>query len=54
MYTLWCLIHGDKTVFKVKIPIDSDIDDLKDKIKQECYLEKVAAKDLVLWKVRYF
>ena len=55
-YTLWCLTDGDETTFKVRIPIDSDIDDLKDSIKQKCNpdLEKFAAKRLILWKVRYF
>jgi hypothetical protein len=55
-YTLWCLIDGDKTTFKVIIPIDSDIADLKDSIKQKCspMLDNFAAKDLILWKVCYF
>ena len=56
MYTLWCLLEGDKSVFQVEIPIGGNIDNLKDKIKQKCshHLEKLDAKDLVLWKVRYF
>jgi Crinkler effector protein N-terminal domain len=55
-YTLWCLIDGDEIPFKVIIPIDSDIDDLKKNIKQTCspMLEKFAAKGLILWKVCYF
>ena len=55
-YTLWCLIDGDKTPFRVIIPIDNYIDDLKDSIKQKCSpnLDKFAAKDLILWKVCYF
>jgi Crinkler effector protein N-terminal domain len=55
-YTLLCLIDGDKNPFKVIIPIDSDIDGLKDSIKQKCspMLEKFDAADLILWKVCYF
>jgi hypothetical protein len=55
-YTLWCFIEGAKTVFKVDIPIDSDIDDLKDSIKQKSspHLDKFDAADLILWKVCYF
>jgi hypothetical protein len=56
MYTFWCLLEGDKAVFKVEIPIGGNIDDLKERIKQKCslLLDKFAAKDLILWKVRYF
>ncbi|KAF8273503.1 hypothetical protein EI94DRAFT_1795256 [Lactarius quietus] len=52
-YTLWCLIDGDKTAFKVVIPIHSDIDDLKDSIKQKRshHLAKFDAADLILWKL---
>ena len=54
--TLWCLIEGDKTMFKVTIPIDSDIDVLKDKIKQKKShrLEQFDAAELILWKACYF
>ena len=56
MSTLWCLIDGDKTVFSVEIPINSSIDSLKNKIKQQrsIRLEKFDAADLILWKVHYF
>jgi hypothetical protein len=56
MYTLWCLIRGDKTVFMVEIPINNNIYQLKHKIKQtrSHRLEKFDAADLILWKVRYF
>jgi hypothetical protein len=55
-YTLWCLIDGDKTLFKVFIPIDGDIDDLKDSIKQKRSpdLDKFSAANLTLWRVCYF
>jgi hypothetical protein len=55
-YTLWCFIDGSKTAFKVNIPIDSDIDDLKDSIKQKRsrFLDKFDAASLVLWMVCYF
>jgi crinkler effector protein len=55
-YSLWCPIEGDKTPFKVMIPINSDIYDLKEEIKKERsnFLQKVDASDLILWKVRYF
>ena len=43
-------------MFKVMIPIDSDIDDLKDKIKEKGIhsSKDILAIDLVLWKVCYF
>jgi hypothetical protein len=55
-YTLWCLIEGDKSVFEVTIPVDSNIYHLQEKIKQATYhqLEKFPTKDLTLWKVCYF
>jgi hypothetical protein len=53
---IWCFIGGGETAFKVKIPIDSDIDDLKNTIKQRRsrLLDKFDAADLILWKVCYF
>ena len=55
-YTLWCLIEGYKTLFKVMIPINSDIDDLRKEIKEKKsnLFQEVDASDLILWKVRYF
>ena len=55
-YTIWCLIEGTKSVFKVNIPINADIDDLKDGIKQKSspYLDKSSAAELILRKVCYF
>jgi hypothetical protein len=54
-YTLLCFIDGDKNPFKVTIPIDSDISDLKKSIKEKRkILENFEAEDLILWKVCYF
>jgi crinkler effector protein len=55
-YSLWCLIEGEKDLFKVMIPINSDVYDLKEEIKktQSNFLQKVDASGLILWKVRYF
>ena len=55
-YALWCLIGEDKSVFLVRIPIDSDINRLKDMIKQKRSrsLKNSDAAGLILWKVRYF
>ncbi len=54
-HTLWYLIEGGKDLFKVMMPINSDIHDLKCKIKeQNSNLQKIYAHDLILWKVRYF
>ena len=52
-YTLRCLIDGAKTAFSVIIPIDSEIEGLKERIKQKCslLLDKFIAADHVLWKV---
>ena len=56
MYTLWCLIDGDKAPFDVEIPIDGSISALKKIIKEERRhrLEKFDAADLILWEVCYF
>jgi Crinkler effector protein N-terminal domain len=51
---LRCLVQGDSATFKVTVPLDKNIDDLKDLIYDKGISEKrdVLAKDLVLWKVR--
>ncbi|KAH9978501.1 hypothetical protein BJV74DRAFT_136024 [Russula compacta] len=51
-YTLWCLIEGDTTPFKVKALSRSDINDLKKVIKGEKgnLLQTFDAGPLILWK----
>jgi Crinkler effector protein N-terminal domain len=54
--TLWCLVEGKSNIFKVKIPVNADIADLKKQIKkerEETVFRDVDPYDLVLWKVRY-
>ena len=54
-YKLWCLIDGDKTVFCVVIPMNEDISNLKESIKEKDkngVLSNVDAKALTLRKVR--
>jgi hypothetical protein len=50
---LWCLLEGKSNTFKVEIPDNADIGDLKTTIKLEkpIELERVDADKLVLWKV---
>jgi len=50
---LRCLIHGEFTAFKVTLPLDNDVSDLKDIIhnKGVNVRKDVLAKDLLLWKV---
>ena len=54
---LRCIVEGDPAVFKVKVPVDNDVDDLKKLVhreKDKGILRDVNASDLALWKVRYF
>ena len=54
-YTLWCLIEGDEDPLTIEAPINVFIDNLKILVKErERRLEKVYARELVLWKVRCF
>jgi hypothetical protein len=55
--TLWCLVEGDSSAFKVKPTLNADVDDLKALVYEEGkhgILRDVDAKDLGLWKVRTF
>lgn len=49
---LWCIIQGDDTTFKVVVPVDADIDDLRELVKEKGISEnqRILAKDLILWK----
>jgi len=52
--TLWCLVKGDTSLFKVETTPEHDIADLKALIQEERkngVLGRVDATDLVLWKV---
>ena len=54
--TLWCLVEGDTTYFRIVTPTTTSIDELKEliKIKKENALSpKVDASNLNLWKVCY-
>ena len=53
--TLWCLFLGDKEPFKVALPLNVDVDDLKELIHIkgiDTTKSTVLAKDLILWRVR--
>ena len=50
--TLTCLIEGDSSPFLVKPKEDDHIMELKDLIHEKARIGSVAAKDLLLWKVR--
>jgi Crinkler effector protein N-terminal domain len=50
LYELWCLIDGEKSPFKVKLPATLDVSDLKDLIREKG-IDVQHAKDLSLWKV---
>jgi hypothetical protein len=57
MYCIWCLIGGDKTPFKVMMPVDGQIADLKDSIKErgiDATEHTILAKNLTIWKVCCF
>lgn len=52
--TLWCLIEGESTPFKVMAHLNTDINDLKKVVREERKngaLRNVDASDLILWKV---
>ena len=52
--SLWCLIDGESTPFKVIAPLNTDIYNLKELVREmgkNRTLRNVLAKDLVLWKV---
>jgi hypothetical protein len=54
--TLWCLVEGDTTYFRIVTPPTTSIDELKEliKIKKENTLSlKVDASNLNLWKACY-
>ena len=57
-YKLWCVVQGDNKTFPVTInaPLTTHIANLQKEIKKEAsnLLEGIDAKDLNLWKVRYF
>jgi hypothetical protein len=51
---LWCFILGDREPFKVALPINVDVDDLKEVIHIkgiDTTKSIVLPKDLILWKV---
>ena len=50
--TLTCLIEGKSSPFFVKPKEDDYIMELKDLIHKKARIGSVAAKDLLLWKVR--
>jgi hypothetical protein len=56
MRTLYCLVEGDDTVFKVTASLDKDIGDLKVLIHQRINVQKYAVvdTDLNLWAVSTF
>jgi hypothetical protein len=57
IHTLWCLVEGDSTPFKITAPPNIDIDDLKKLVrenKDKSSLRDVNASDLVLFKVSPF
>ena len=51
--TLWCLIEGEATLFKVDITHNTHIEHLKEVVGYQSVLKRVLAKDLVLYKVRH-
>ena len=52
--TLWCLVKGESTPFKVVVPVSVDIADMKEKIKlkKAPELDHLDANSLHVWKVR--
>jgi hypothetical protein len=52
--TLRCLVEGRPSSFKVTVPVDGDIDDMKEAIKlqEQPELDNLSAGSLNLWKVR--
>jgi Crinkler effector protein N-terminal domain len=57
IHTLWCLVEGDSTPFKITAPPNIDIVDLKKLIREEginVSEHAILAKDLVLLKVSPF
>ena len=55
IYTLWCYVEGDNTLFPVIAPSTTLIGILKRTIKEESSpsLQGLAAKNLTLFKVGY-
>ena len=54
-HTLWCLIDGDSTPFKITCQTNTDVDDLKRLIyadNNKGILRNIDAAGLMLWKVR--
>jgi hypothetical protein len=53
-HNLFCLLHGESTVFQVKAPIDSSILDVKELTQgKNKGLLSVDATDIELWKVKW-
>jgi len=51
---LWCLIQGESTPFMVTAPVDINIFQLKELVREkgiDSTKTSVLAKDLILWKV---
>lgn len=51
---LWCLVSGKGTPFKIRVPINFDIGDMKELVKEKRkngIPRGIDATDLVLWKV---
>ena len=51
---LWCLVNSKGTPFKIRVPINFDIGDMKELVKEKRkngILRGIDATDLVLWKV---
>ena len=49
---LWCLVDGKDTPFKIRVPINFDIGDVKELVKEKRkngILREIDATDLVLW-----
>ena len=53
VYTLWCLVLGDKTTFSVKVDGTQTVDELKEAIKNQALhkFENVDAYELTLYRV---
>ena len=53
MATLWCLLEGTSTAFKVSVSLNEDVDDLKDKIvdKKRNRFKDIDANELQIFKV---
>ena len=55
-YKIWCYLEGDNTAFRVEVPSDDFIDELRNLIKvaKTNTFKEVEASALILSKVRHF